>query len=159
MQGRQDDQEFVRRLSSLTRMLKLGVYLKKITDGLGLAMVLVGGPHLVTLIQGSDMTHGMFDCLVDCIKTSEDPRLARVSKITETLDGIVKGLLDNVSLPSWEKFQVILTKVQDVWDINTSQPLDIDCDGESPIYGRLDEDNEREPFQGDLLDDSTISPV
>ncbi|KAH6714443.1 hypothetical protein BKA61DRAFT_673761 [Leptodontidium sp. MPI-SDFR-AT-0119] len=50
MQGRQDNEELARRLASLTRVLKLGLYLKKITDGLGFAMVLVGGPHLLTLI-------------------------------------------------------------------------------------------------------------
>lgn len=106
------NKEYTRQHAYVKRTLKRGVNLKKITDGLGLGMLLIGGRRLLQLIEGSDMTHPMLDCLVDYIKTSEDPRLARVSKAAKILESTVEKLVANVPLLSWEKFQPTLKKLE-----------------------------------------------
>ena len=133
---------------SVKRQLKVSRYLKRITDVLGLGVLLIGGPYLVTLIQGKNMTRDMFDCLAFHI-TEEFPH---IKEIAELLEGVANIFVDEGldRLPTLEDFDVILKKIQDLEVTNDSRPSD---------------DDPRKTFQcsnragGDLLNDSSSTPL
>lgn len=99
-------------------MLKRSRRFKRITDKLGLAIVLVGGPYLATLMRGSKITHDMCDCLTYYIAT----KLPHFLKITEILDCVARCLLYNVPWPQLETFQGLVEKVKNYEFNNESQP-------------------------------------
>ena len=102
VQSQQHDRKFVE------VRLKRSRRLKRITDKLGLATILVAGQHLTILLQGSTMNDSMFDCLSFYVIEA----FPHVAKIIEALQGVVTNLVDNVPLPPWEEFQALLQKVE-----------------------------------------------
>ncbi|KAG4428525.1 hypothetical protein IFR05_015994 [Cadophora sp. M221] len=97
--------------------LKRSRRLKKITDKLDLATILVAGRHLTTFIQGSTMNDSMFDCLAFYVVEE----FSYVLKITEALHGVVRNHVDNVPLPPWEEVQALLKKVEGLKLINDNR--------------------------------------
>ena len=117
VESQEHDRKFVE--SRLKRSRRL----KKITDKLGLATILVAGRHLTTLLQGSTMNDSMFDCLSFYI-LEEFPFVA---KIIEALRGVATGLVDNVPLPPWEEFQALLNKVEGLKPMKDSRTSNADA--------------------------------
>lgn len=88
--------------------LKLSRRLKRITDKLGLAMILIAGTHLWTLLRGK-MTNDMLDCLAFYITK----KLPCVLRMAEILDGTATNLVHNVPLPPLEEeFSAQLAEVE-----------------------------------------------
>ncbi|KAK0112173.1 SUMO1 sentrin specific peptidase 1, variant 2 [Cadophora gregata f. sp. sojae] len=102
--------------------LKRSRRLKKTTDKLDLATILVAGRHLTTLLQESTMNASMFDCLSFYI-LEEFPFVA---KIIEALGGVATSLVDNVPLPPWEEFQVLLNKLEGLKLMKDSRKSNVD---------------------------------
>ncbi|KAH9203826.1 hypothetical protein DL95DRAFT_136756 [Leptodontidium sp. 2 PMI_412] len=154
--------QMVRR-ESVKRQLKVSRYLKRITDELGLGILLTGGSYLWTLIQGKNMTHGMWDCLAFHV-TEEFPHFKAIAGL---LEGIAKIFANEAldRLPTPEDFEVILKKVQDLEVTNDSRPSDDDSFEMQSSTNDFVDDDPRKTFKcsnragGDLLNDSSSSPL